>query len=43
MEAGDPAVSMDLLVGSLLLLGGDSRDVARAIRGDAVNSISGLH
>ena len=43
MEARDPAVSMDLLVGSLLLLGGDTRDVARAIRGDAANSISDLH
>jgi predicted XRE-type DNA-binding protein len=42
MEAGDPAVSMDLLVGSLLLLGGDTKDVARAIRGDAANSTPGL-
>ena len=43
MEAGDSSVSMDLLVGSLLLLGGDTRDVERAIHGDAVNSLPGLH
>ena len=43
MEASDSSVSMDLLVASLLLLGGDTRDVARAIRGDAANSVSGLH
>ena len=33
MEAGDPSVSMDLLVGSLLLLGASSADLADAIRG----------
>lgn len=33
MEAGDPAVSMDLLVSSLLCLGATSADVAKAIRG----------
>jgi DNA-binding XRE family transcriptional regulator len=33
MEAGDPSVSMDLLVSSLLLLGASSADLARAIRG----------
>jgi DNA-binding XRE family transcriptional regulator len=34
MEAGDPTVSMDLLVSSLLLLGANSTDLATAIRGD---------
>ena len=33
MEAGDPSVSMDLLVRSLLALGASSTDLARAIRG----------
>jgi predicted XRE-type DNA-binding protein len=33
MEAGDPSVSMDLLVSSLLLLGATSADLAKAIRG----------
>lgn len=33
MEAGDPSVSMDLLVSSLLLLGATSKDLAKAIRG----------
>jgi hypothetical protein len=33
MEAGDPSVSMDLLVSSLLLLGATSTDLAKAIRG----------
>jgi predicted transcriptional regulator len=33
MEAGDPSVSMDLLVGSLLLLGASSADLARIISG----------
>jgi predicted XRE-type DNA-binding protein len=32
MEAGDPSVSMDLLVRSLLALGASSMDLARAIR-----------
>ena len=32
MEAGDPSVSMDLLVNSLLVLGASSADLARAIR-----------
>lgn len=32
MEAGDPSVSMDLLVRSLLALGARSTDLARAIR-----------
>ena len=35
MEAGDPPVSMDLLVSSLLLLGASSADLANAIRGGA--------
>jgi len=33
MEAGDPSVSMDLLVSSLLLLGASSSDLANAMRG----------
>jgi transcriptional regulator with XRE-family HTH domain len=33
MEAGDPSVSMDLLVSSLLLLGASSADIANAIKG----------
>ena len=33
MEAGDPSVSMDLLVSSLLLLGASSTDLAKTIRG----------
>jgi DNA-binding XRE family transcriptional regulator len=32
MEAGDPSVTLDLLVRSLLALGATSRDLARAIR-----------
>lgn len=32
MEAGDPSVSMDLLVSSLLLLGASSADLAKTIR-----------
>ena len=31
MEAGDPSVSLDLLIRSLLALGATSRDLARAI------------
>ena len=31
MEAGDPAVSIDLMVRSLIALGASARDVARAI------------
>ena len=34
MEGGDSSVSMELLVSSLLLLGGHTNDVARAIRGE---------
>jgi hypothetical protein len=33
MEGGDPSVSIDLLVRSLLALGASSRDLARAISG----------
>jgi hypothetical protein len=33
MEASDPSVLMDLLVGSLLLLGASSADLANAVRG----------
>ena len=33
MEAGDPSVSMDLLVSSLLVLGASSADLTKAIRG----------
>lgn len=32
MEAGDPSVSMDLLVSSLLLLGASPADLAKTIR-----------
>jgi DNA-binding XRE family transcriptional regulator len=32
MEAGDPSVSMDLLVSSLLVLGASSADLVKAIR-----------
>jgi ribosome-binding protein aMBF1 (putative translation factor) len=34
IEAGDPSVSMDLLISSLLLLGATSADLAKAIRGE---------
>lgn len=34
MEAGDPSVSMDLLVSALLLLGATVTDLAKAIRGE---------
>jgi len=33
MEAGDPSVSVDLLVRSLLALGASPRDLARLIAG----------
>lgn len=35
MEAGDPAVSVDLLIRSLIALGADSRDIARIISAKA--------
>ncbi|MEK7235681.1 MAG: helix-turn-helix transcriptional regulator [Nitrospirota bacterium] len=41
MEAGDPSVSMDLLVSSLLLLGASSTDLANAIKGGKKRK--GLH
>jgi len=34
MEAGDPSVSMDLLVSSLLVLGASEADLAKAICGE---------
>ncbi len=34
MEAGDPSVSIDLLIRSLLALGADRKDIALAISGD---------
>lgn len=34
MEAGDPTVSVDLMVRSLLALGASDRDLARIIAGD---------
>jgi DNA-binding XRE family transcriptional regulator len=34
MEAGDPSVSIDLLIRSLLTLGADRKDIASAISGD---------
>ncbi len=36
MEGGDPSVSIDLLVRSLLALGASSRDLARAISGPSL-------
>jgi Predicted transcriptional regulator with C-terminal CBS domains len=36
MEAGDPSVSMDLLVKSLLALGASRKDVAKAIAASSV-------
>lgn len=36
MEGGDPSVSLDLLIRSLLALGASSRDLARAISGVAL-------
>jgi transcriptional regulator with XRE-family HTH domain len=33
MEGGDPSVSIDLLIRSVLALGASSRDVARTISG----------
>ena len=35
MEAGDPSVSMDLLVSSLLVLGASPADLAKAIRSES--------
>ncbi|MDO9319297.1 MAG: helix-turn-helix transcriptional regulator [Gammaproteobacteria bacterium] len=36
MEAGDPSVSIDLIVRSLLVLGASSKDVAKAILSGAL-------
>ena len=36
MEGGDPSVSIDLLIRSLLALGASNRDLARAISGVAL-------
>lgn len=36
MESGDPSVSIDLLVQSLLALGASNRDLARAISGPSL-------
>ena len=38
MEAGDPSVSMDLLVSSLLVLGASAADLAKTIRGEGSKS-----
>jgi transcriptional regulator with XRE-family HTH domain len=38
MEAGDPSVSLDLLVRSLIALGATSRELARIISPSAVRS-----
>ena len=40
MEGGDPSVSIDLLVRSLLALGASSRDLARAISGASLPKAS---
>jgi ribosome-binding protein aMBF1 (putative translation factor) len=40
MEGGDPSVSLDLLVRSLLALGASSRDLARAIAGSPLAKAS---
>jgi predicted transcriptional regulator len=37
MEGGDPSVSIDLLIRSLLELGASSRDLARAIAGASLS------
>ena len=39
MEAADPAVSLDLLVRSLLALGATRRDIARAIEGKSLSKL----
>ncbi len=38
MEGGDPTVSLDLLIRSLLALGASNRDLARAIGGASPSS-----
>lgn len=40
MEGGDPSVSLDLLIRSLLALGASTRDLARAISGPVLSRAS---
>ena len=40
MESGDPTVSLDLLIRSLLALGASARDIARAILGQPLAKAS---
>jgi hypothetical protein len=40
MEGGDPSVSIDLLIRSLLVLGASNRDLARAISGVSLSKAS---
>ena len=40
MEGGDPSVSIDLLIRSLLALGASNRDLARAIAGASLPKAS---
>ncbi len=40
MESGDPTVSLDLLIRSLLALGASARDIARAISGQPLAKAS---
>lgn len=40
MEGGDPSVSLDLLIRSLLALGASNRDLARAISGSSLPKAS---
>lgn len=40
MEGGDPSVSLDLLIRSLLALGASARDLARAISGQSLAKAS---
>jgi DNA-binding XRE family transcriptional regulator len=40
MEGGDPSVSLDLLIRSLLALGASTRDLARAISGQPLAKAS---
>jgi DNA-binding XRE family transcriptional regulator len=40
MEGGDPSVSLDLLIRSLLALGASTRDLARAISGESLPKAS---
>jgi len=39
MEAGDPSVSLDLLIRSLLVLGASGRDLGRIIAGARPSSV----